>query len=734
MAVRYSQIINNQEGLYFRAEIHDADFVGTASDYHLANIEFDYKGQNNQRWDSIWSSQVTLAVQSTTAKDLTTLIDDIKTSDEGRFSVKVYKSTDGINYSFYWLGLILTDLSMGADEAPVQHFEINATDGLGSLKGIDYADDPTTPFGTTTVIEHITNALKMIPTAPAHYSATDVFIVSDVAYFEEQMPSLTGDPANWVNIAGSAFYEVDKNEDYQFKSCYEVVELLCLYFNARLFFIDGRWNLIEIRTWETQAAANYHKYQYDGTLLGTTESYSLRHTIDGTNAGTRLATQSFEYFPPLRKLEQKYFHGTAGNLLRGKTIDTSSGLQSIINVPSGAVLAFKGLVHLNLQQSPPYVTTQVFVKLKLTMKIGSTYYLERAITNQTQNNDYFSMDWQNTTGSVDFIAVQTLSLYFDNYVAASFTTPPIPAIGQVQMNLEIDYIKDLAGNDISSSFTASADLSSAYLQYIDGTPSNEYTYKAYNNTSAAFSASEELPEFNFGDYLGPSTSNIVQIWDGSAFVDTTNKWGRNTLSGTDGIHSFRLKQLMAAQREAILKRTGAFHGAFDPHKVLVFGGDYYLPLGVRFSVIDSNYDGEWYDCGNYDDSGIAVNETVGVLFGDEPLIAPSVSAPNISGTPNMPIGVLLDNAKIEIQDFNGTRKVVMDGETFNYMIEQLAIGTDTPDSDAILTLNSTTQGFLMPRMTTAQMEAISSPTPGLMVYNTTENAVYYWDSTNWHKP
>ena len=150
MAVRYSQIINNQEGLYFRTEIHDADFVGTASDYHLANIEFDYKGQNNQRWNAIWGSQVTLLVQSTSSKDLTTLIDDIKTSDEGRFSVKVYKSTDGINYDFYWLGLVLADLSMGVDEAPVQHFEINATDGDDNnlrFKALMLVGDPVEEVG-----------------------------------------------------------------------------------------------------------------------------------------------------------------------------------------------------------------------------------------------------------------------------------------------------------------------------------------------------------------------------------------------------------------------------------------------------------------------------------------------------------------------------------------------------------------------------------------------------------
>ena len=93
------------------------------------------------------------------------------------------------------------------------------------------------------------------------------------------------------------------------------------------------------------------------------------------------------------------------------------------------------------------------------------------------------------------------------------------------------------------------------------------------------------------------------------------------------------------------------------------------------------------------------------------------------------------DGKVEIiENSSGVRKVVLDANTYNYLIKQVAIGTDTPDSTSILTLSSTTQGFLLPRMTTAQMEAISSPTEGLMVYNTTQNAVYYHNGTTWHKP
>ncbi|QMU63124.1 MAG: hypothetical protein GKR88_01750 [Flavobacteriaceae bacterium] len=53
---------------------------------------------------------------------------------------------------------------------------------------------------------------------------------------------------------------------------------------------------------------------------------------------------------------------------------------------------------------------------------------------------------------------------------------------------------------------------------------------------------------------------------------------------------------------------------------------------------------------------------------------------------------------------------------------QIAIGTTTPSPSAVLDVNSTTQGFLPPRMTKAQIDAIASPAEGLIVYCTNCNA------------
>lgn len=61
---------------------------------------------------------------------------------------------------------------------------------------------------------------------------------------------------------------------------------------------------------------------------------------------------------------------------------------------------------------------------------------------------------------------------------------------------------------------------------------------------------------------------------------------------------------------------------------------------------------------------------------------------------------------------------------------QVGIGT-TPNSSAVLDVASTTGGFLAPRLTTVQRNAIVSPASGLMIYNLDCKNFQYYDGTQW---
>ena len=62
---------------------------------------------------------------------------------------------------------------------------------------------------------------------------------------------------------------------------------------------------------------------------------------------------------------------------------------------------------------------------------------------------------------------------------------------------------------------------------------------------------------------------------------------------------------------------------------------------------------------------------------------------------------------------------------------QVGIGTTTPAATAQLDVSSTTKGFLPPRMTTTQRDAISSPATGLVIFNSTTNGLEFKSSTGW---
>ena len=79
------------------------------------------------------------------------------------------------------------------------------------------------------------------------------------------------------------------------------------------------------------------------------------------------------------------------------------------------------------------------------------------------------------------------------------------------------------------------------------------------------------------------------------------------------------------------------------------------------------------------------------------------------------------------QDYNGTASTT-------FIVREngsVHVGATDNVPSSKLTLTSTTQGFLPPRMTTTQKNAIASPATGLMVYDTTLTRPCFYDGTTW---
>lgn len=63
--------------------------------------------------------------------------------------------------------------------------------------------------------------------------------------------------------------------------------------------------------------------------------------------------------------------------------------------------------------------------------------------------------------------------------------------------------------------------------------------------------------------------------------------------------------------------------------------------------------------------------------------------------------------------------------------QSVLIGDGTPDPSALLEVKSNAQGFLLPQMTLAQINAIADPAEGLQIYNVEDNCIYIFNGTIW---
>ncbi|MFZ5987650.1 MAG: hypothetical protein ACOYWZ_11070 [Bacillota bacterium] len=76
-------------------------------------------------------------------------------------------------------------------------------------------------------------------------------------------------------------------------------------------------------------------------------------------------------------------------------------------------------------------------------------------------------------------------------------------------------------------------------------------------------------------------------------------------------------------------------------------------------------------------------------------------------------------------DTNGVQRMIINPDG------KIGIGTATPNACALIEMNATSQGLLLPRMSAAQRDAIPSPIAGLMVFCTDDAQFYGFSGVSW---
>jgi hypothetical protein len=103
---------------------------------------------------------------------------------------------------------------------------------------------------------------------------------------------------------------------------------------------------------------------------------------------------------------------------------------------------------------------------------------------------------------------------------------------------------------------------------------------------------------------------------------------------------------------------------------------------------------------------------------------------NSAGTQTFKV---LDNGTIFMGIGSGSSFICDAGGPDKIRTSSVGVGIDgSPVTSAALAVNGTSKGFLPPRMTTTQKNAISTPASGLMVYDTDTNKLCCYNGTSWN--
>lgn len=110
--------------------------------------------------------------------------------------------------------------------------------------------------------------------------------------------------------------------------------------------------------------------------------------------------------------------------------------------------------------------------------------------------------------------------------------------------------------------------------------------------------------------------------------------------------------------------------------------------------------------------------------------------PSLTAAANNDVLVVLDiQPSFSNGAFTGVSNFALRTQTGNVVLGttsgSVGIGTSSINASAILDVTSTARGFLAPRMTTAQKNAIATPATGLLVYDTTLNAFNFYNGSVW---
>lgn len=633
MALRlYSEFHSSTDKL-FKVEIHDEDFTGEAEAFTVASDGFtlNYNGETDDIVSPIIGSNCTIsAYNNSSAFD--TFINALKNYQEKRFTVRVYGEADtiedGLVFDFYetelppdnglrlyWCGIVMQDLVSVEDTHKPYVFQITAVDGIGHLANLDYTW--ATYDTIESFLERATDAIGL----DSLYADDDLLYATCLNTWDTNITyDANTDVATLIRYHAPILRTRESDGTLVYPKYLEVLQELCIAFGARFYQREGVYYFEQYieRTETTRTVSAYYK---DGTKAFTS-SVSDDITLDGTTSGgARLAGNSFNFLPALKKVEVRHNKTIRENLL-GRFVNfytTTTALSlGVLSDDNNAYLQLNGTLNYRLTHPTTGSNTGYFrARFRIELKIedqanpGTYYYLKRD-WNPSGGQLYGATTWTTTASYYYLDATLAKNSATGLNVSSLFAvaTPNLPVEGEATIDIEQNGLFNQNNNSVSvpSGYFAGWSVEDVLVTYKSDEANSVSTRYFSSNGSTNINSNLvlDLGEVRLADAFGGPGSFLV--YDGSAWVASSD-WRRGNSGGYENLLSLLTKEVLSLHSKPIERYSGTVVGAYPFGVRYSFEGSYWLPMQGSYNANMDEWSAEWFKV-QKDDSNITIDTPI----------------------------------------------------------------------------------------------------------------------------
>jgi hypothetical protein len=679
MATRFESSIFSSAGRNWKIYIDDADFVGTAYEFRVADFRVRWDGEGKSRNDRIKGSKcdVEMMIQDVTHE---AIIADLIDAPEGRFTMKITYVSG--TEQFYWAGYILSDLSGGTDEHYPYSFRLTATDGLARLRDIEYKDDSgasDVPFGRLTFIDHILGCLNQDGLSTLYFDLGDIFLTTTVNWQEtgHGTPAASKCPLAHTRVHGQVWAK-QKGDEYEFLSCYDVLLSILDHWDARLMFSGGRYRIQQVNV----AAGEFFRarsFDRAGDLVSSASADSYDKTIDQTIDGAKMRGVQFAFLPPLKRVEVTYDHKTARNYLEGQSFRWKTGgvndslTLADIDFDANSYLHLTGRFRVKVTSSEPdpwrFLGRVDIIASggEIVRRLTQPAILGQTMIGQDPATWNIAGPYAEATTGFVFPNPGGGSTTFDGYVDFGIITPAVPSGTD---SLTIDFAP-LGGEDWNeNTIIYTLDnwaFENLVLRMLDATDANNFMVaRKYFVDNTQVGNSETVKVSNvFGHPIKPWTPGKLEVSvSGTVWADASATWKVEGGSTSYEFGNLLAAELLTGQAKALRILQGRIiaNSMFAHSRIITTDGTAWILMRGEYLASMDEWSGEW----------LAVDTDVELIDdGGEPIDFPGegqglyeLVVPPSSGVTNPSELIKFDpanNIAMNVLSTNGVATAVLSG-------------------------------------------------------------------------